>query len=108
MTLCAGMGVMSVLILAPIAEAGTLTRLEKLSVKPNPDGLQIGFWSNYRRMPEVLKDFGLRPVERVDFTKWATVETKPGVPWTRTILPPPGPPSKLSSSGRIITRKASR
>lgn len=54
-------------------------RLEKLSVKPNPAGLQIGFWPNYRRMPEVLKDFGLRPTERVDCTNWASVETKPGV-----------------------------
>ncbi|HMO26764.1 MAG TPA: hypothetical protein PKB10_10885, partial [Tepidisphaeraceae bacterium] len=44
----------------------------------NPDGLQVGFWANYRMSGAVLADFGPRPFERVNFHKWAQFERQPG------------------------------
>lgn len=45
----------------------------------NPDGLQIGLWAGYVHSPDVLRDFGPRPLERVNFHKWEQFEPEPGV-----------------------------
>lgn len=72
------------LILSPImnTSAQTEPRIESAKVigyEPNPDGLQIGFWANYSNSKGVVEDFGLRPIERVGFTAWRSMEKEPGV-----------------------------
>ncbi len=46
--------------------------------EPNPTGLNTGFWANYRRSADIVRDFGPRPLERVNFHKWSQHEKKPG------------------------------
>lgn len=46
--------------------------------RENPSGLQIGFWAGYSHSPDVLRDFGQRPIERVNFHKWEQYESSPG------------------------------
>lgn len=48
--------------------------IRRVQIEPNPTGLQLGFWTNYDWSNAALADFGLRPLERVDFTKWENVE----------------------------------
>jgi hypothetical protein len=60
------------------AEPVPLDAMKHLTFVPNPEGLQAGFWANYKFSKEVLRDFGLRPLERVNFHKWAQFEKKPG------------------------------
>ncbi|GAB4182063.1 MAG: hypothetical protein Fur0032_23150 [Terrimicrobiaceae bacterium] len=45
---------------------------------PNPTGFDTGFWANYRRSADVVRDFGPRPLERVNFHKWRQHEKKKG------------------------------
>lgn len=45
----------------------------------NPTGLDTGFWANYRRSANIVRDFGPRPLERVNFHKWRQHEKAPGV-----------------------------
>lgn len=52
--------------------------MQRLRIEPNPAGLSLGFWASYDRSGSVLQDFGLRPIERVDFGKWMSVERSPG------------------------------
>lgn len=61
------------------AQINSKLHVQKLVAKPNPTGLQLGFWPNFKRQEGVLKDFGKRTIERIDFHNWATIETKPGV-----------------------------
>jgi hypothetical protein len=50
-----------------------------VSLEPNPTGLSVGFWANYSRSGDVVQDFGLRPIERVNFHSWKSVEKAPGI-----------------------------
>ena len=71
----------ALLALATAARANPSLEVESLRrvrQEPNPRGLQLGFWANHDRSDAVLRDFGPRPVERVDFTRWAAVERSPG------------------------------
>ena len=71
----------ALLVLATAARANPSLELETLRrvhQEPNPRGLLLGFWANHDRSDAVLRDFGPRPVERVDFTRWAAVERSPG------------------------------
>jgi hypothetical protein len=44
----------------------------------NPRGLSVGLWANYSRSGDVLRDFGPRPIERVNFHKWSQFERPDG------------------------------
>lgn len=66
------------LLCARLFGAGGNFQVEKITYEPNPGGLQIGFWANYNRTADILRDFGPRPVERVNFLKWRQIEKSPG------------------------------
>ncbi|MCX7869878.1 MAG: hypothetical protein N2322_08010, partial [Terrimicrobiaceae bacterium] len=59
---------------SPPAVRATLSKFGE-----NPGGLDTGFWANYRMSGAVVRDFGPRPLERVNFHKWLQHEKKPGV-----------------------------
>lgn len=65
---------------APLPTLGSIEveSVRRLRLEPNPKGLQLGFWANFDQSNAVLRDFGLRPIERVDFTKWEQIERAPG------------------------------
>lgn len=64
---------------APACTAPAVTASNKTTYEANPAALLTGFWANYRHSGDVLRDFGPRPVERVNFHKWWQHETAPGV-----------------------------
>lgn len=53
--------------------------VDRIQSVRNPNGIQLGFWCNYNKMPDVLRDFGKRPIDRVNFTKWVMLEKEKGV-----------------------------
>ena len=57
---------------------GTTSYLVKNSMKTNPTGVQFGFWSVYNWQKVTCSSFGKRPIDRVDFHKWAAMETAKG------------------------------
>ena len=56
-----------------------ITSARVVSLEPNPTGLSVGFWANYTRSGDVVQDFGLRPIERVNFHTWRSIEKTPGI-----------------------------
>lgn len=69
---------MFLLACATNAHADDAWTVTKRHAAPNPSGMQFGFWANYNKMPDALRDFGRNPISRVAFTKWAMIEEKPG------------------------------
>lgn len=63
--------------LAPMSAAPVVSA-ELLQLEANPTGLAAGFWTNYRMSADIVRDFGPRPLERVNFHKWLQHEKQPG------------------------------
>jgi hypothetical protein len=65
--------------LASAATAAPIVTAHLIRHEANPTGLDTGFWANYRRSADIVRDFGPRPLERVNFHKWLQHEKEPGV-----------------------------
>ncbi len=50
----------------------------KLRAAPNPTGLKIGFWENFKRQDLTLATMGRRPSSRVAFYNWDALEDASG------------------------------
>lgn len=62
-----------------IAAAAPVTSSRLVRYEANPSGLDTGFWANYRRSADIVRDFGPRPLERVNFHKWRQHEKEANV-----------------------------
>lgn len=51
----------------------------KTGMRKNPDGIMLGTWSRYNHQDLTFRQFGRRPVDRVDFYKWRLIEKEKGV-----------------------------
>jgi len=58
---------------------GGIASARVVSLEPNPTGLSVGFWADYTHSGDVARDFGLRPIERVNFHEWKQIEKSPGI-----------------------------
>ena len=64
---------------AQVTGVGAVSGVNLVRHIPNPGGLQVGFFPNYRLSGEIVRDFGPRPIERTNFHKWYQYEVKPGI-----------------------------
>lgn len=62
----------------PVPGTERIVKAERVRYAENPTGLATGFWANYRRSADIVRDFGPRPLERVNFHKWSQQEKAPG------------------------------
>ncbi len=53
--------------------------VRQMQAAENAGGISFGFWCNYNKLPEVTERFGRRPLDRVGFTSWNSIEPLPGV-----------------------------
>lgn len=60
-------------------QEGKNSYLVKSVMETNPSGIQFGFWSMYNWQQMTYTSFGKRPIDRVDFHTWASMETSKGM-----------------------------
>ncbi len=72
---------------APPSPPPAVLSMVKLTAKPNPTGLQVGFWEVFNQQAVTLKSMGKRPVSRGNFESWIKLETSPGVYAFPTVSP---------------------
>lgn len=61
------------------ADEPTDAKVIRWEAQKNPDGIQLGFWPNFNRDPEVVNDYGRRPITRSGFSQWKQIELSPGI-----------------------------
>jgi hypothetical protein len=74
-------------ITPPAPPPPAVLSMVKLTAKPNPTGLQVGFWEVFNQQAVTLKSMGKRPISRGNFESWIKLETAPGVYSFPTVSP---------------------